>query len=120
MSLKNPTKIKPFKVPCVVFKVDGSPHYVEAGETVEILIDSSEPFTVFLPYLDLFDGQLYPAVDASSWTNDPAQEQWWGVRMTRIVGEGRSPIKEMPYCIYSKELNNFAVGNSPPTMILDP
>ena len=46
--------------------------------------------------------------------------KFWGVRMDRISKRNGSPVDEMPYCIYSKQDNTFAVGNSPPTMIVKP
>ena len=120
MSIANPTKIRPFKKPIEIFKVEGSPHYVEPDETVEILVDCVEPFTVFFPYFGLFDVTCQEAEDASSWTTDKPVHQWWGVRVTRIVPLGKSPITEMPYCIYNKDLNCFAEGNSPPKMVVNP
>ena len=120
MSNPIPIQIIPRKKPIEVFKVDGSPHYVEPDGTVEILIDCEEPFTVFLPYFGLFDVTCKEAEDASSWTTDKPVHQWWGVRVKRTVPMGESPIATMPYCIYSKDLNCFAEGNSPPAMGLKP
>jgi hypothetical protein len=120
MSIASPTKIIPLKKPIEIFKVDGSPHYVAPGETVEILVDCVKPFTVFFPYFGLFDVTCQEAEDASSWTGDTFKHQWWGVRVTRKVPLGESPIDKMPYCIYSKDLNCFAEGNSPPEMGLKP
>jgi len=126
-----------------VFQVDEPQIDVAPDETVDILIPGKEGFTVFLPYAGVFNAQVFEAVKNPYWAADTedakmqaasgeidsgesatvvkaTKEDVWGVRMTRIVKEDQSPIKEMPYCIYSKELNNFAVGNSPPTMKLDP
>ncbi len=114
-----------------VYQVDDPAAYVAPGETVEILIPGKEGFTVYLPIAGLFNAQVFEAEESPAWAQaamaeadgageDAAKDPLWGVRMTRIVQAGKSPIPKMPYCIYSKELNNFAVGNSPPEMVLDP
>ena len=125
MSISNPTTIVPYKIgerPEEVFKVDNSPLDVESGETVEILIPSPEGFTVYFPYPGFFNAQVFEAEEKPSWAiNPPDAEMWWGVRMTRISKPGtENPHDEISYCIYSKELNNFAVYNSPPKMKLEP
>ena len=104
----------------LVFKMDTPSVELEMGETLEILIDSTDSFTVFIPYPGIFAEQIFHAEDASSWTTENAEKKWWGVRMTRIIGYDMFPIREIPYCVYNKELNNFAVGNSPPTMVVKP
>lgn len=105
-----------------VFQVDNSPLKVKSGETVEILIPGPEGFTVYFPYPGFFDAQVYEAEEKPGWAvNPPNAEMWWGVRMTRISKRGTpNPHDGISYCIYSKELNSFAVGNSPPKMKLDP
>ena len=109
---------------------------VKPGDTVEILIPGSEGFTVYFPIGEHFDAQIFEAVKNPAWASEenaeelaaaagsdvePKKGNVWGVRMTRI-SEKCSELykKEFPYCIYSKELKNFAVGNSPPRMTLEP
>lgn len=110
-----------------VYQVD-SPIEVKLGETVEIRLDCMNGFTVFFPNAVFFGDHVFQADDNPSWgAGEPAPEhKWWGVRLTRTNIENPNVIKEkgkkreMAYCIYSKDLDNFAVGNSPPKMILDP
>ncbi len=132
-----------------VYHVATSPTTVEAGETLEILIPGKKGFTVYIPYAGVFNAQVFEAEENPTWAieenpADPkdkaqmeaasggaessddgtavqaAKETVWGVRMTRIAKENKAPVKFMPYCIYSKEFNTFAVGNSPPTMKVQP
>ncbi|MEN8007790.1 MAG: hypothetical protein ABFS42_12295 [Candidatus Krumholzibacteriota bacterium] len=150
----SPKKIRPYykennqsSDPKKVYKVDVSPQQVEAGETVEILINCEKGFSVYIPYEGVFNAQVFEAEknplwavdedekktkaelqaasgsgdsDAEGATLEASKETLWGVRMTRIAKENESPVDEMPYCIHSKDLNNFAVANSPPVMGLKP
>ena len=126
-----------------VFQVDKPQIKVEPNETVDILIPGKKGFTVFLPYAGVFNAQVFEAVKNPYWEEEkedakmqaasgeidsgesatavePTKGDVWGVRMTRIVKADDFSPKKMAYCIYSKELDNFAVGNSPPTMKLEP
>ena len=106
-----------------VFQVDQSPITVNKGETVDIVIDCLRGFSVFIPNAGFFGEYFFDSSDKHLWLPDQstAKEKWWGVRLTRTTLDNPNQSdKELPYCIYSKDLNNFAVGNSPPTMILDP
>ena len=109
---------------------------VNPGDTVEILIPGPEGFTVYFPIGEHFNAQIFEAVKNPEWAVEnsekemeaedglgvePKKEDVWGVRMTRVSEKCPEPYKkEFPYCIYSKELKNFAVGNSPPRMTLEP
>jgi hypothetical protein len=109
-------------VPENVFKVDQSPITVKPEEIVDILIDCTKGFSVFIPYPGFFGDYVFEATEQPIWAPDPstAKEKWWGARLKRTKPENQNSNKELSYCIYSKDLDNFAVGNSPPTMILDP
>ena len=138
MNKKVSKKIKPIRNPNykpnakeVVFQIADPPIKVAPGETVEILIPGPEGFTVYLPITGHFNAQVFEAVENPEWaleemaavsgsSSESAEKKFWGVRMTRISEAGAYPSGKFPYCIYSKELKNFAVGNSPPEMILDP
>jgi hypothetical protein len=119
----------------VVYQVSGPPIEVAPGETVDILIPGPFGFSVYLPIAGHFNAQVFEAVENPEWALEKEEkemvavsgsspestaEKFWGVRMTRISEKKHCPSGKFPYCIYSKELNNFAVGNSPPEMILDP
>ncbi len=105
-----------------VFKVDQSPITVKPGEIVDILMDCNNGFSVFIPYPSFFGDYVFKATEQPIWApnSSTADKKWWGVRLERTNLENQNSKKELPYCIYSNDLNNFAVGNSPPTMILDP
>jgi len=142
MSKKIPKKIKPVKNSNfkhnskeAVYQITDPPICVAPGETVEILIPGPKGFTVYFPIAGHFNAQVFEAVENPEWALEKEEkemvavsgsspeftsEKFWGVRMTRISEEKHCPSGKFPYCIYSKELNNFAVGNSPPEMILDP
>jgi hypothetical protein len=110
-----------------VYRV-GSPIEVSQGDEVVIKVDCQEGFTVFFPNAGFFGDHLYQANDDTSWSDgeDPAENKWWGVSLKRTNMDNPNKAREdgkkreAAYCIYSKDLDNFAVGNSPPKMILDP
>ncbi len=141
MNKKIPKKIKPVKNSNykhnpkeVVFQVADPRIKVAPGETVEILIPGSEGFSVYLPIGGHFNAQIFEAVENPEWAEEemaaasgsgskPIIENFWGVQMTRIstsFATPHNPEGEFPFCIFSKELQNFAVGNSPPKMGLKP
>jgi hypothetical protein len=138
MSQPDPKIIKPVRVPAPkpkegeeVFQVQGTPIVVAPGDTVEILLSSSKGFSVYLPFGGHFDAQVFEAVENPAWAMEEmaaaaggsmksSGDTFWGVRMTRISKAGEYEPEVFPYCIYSKELKTFAVGNSPPTMTLKP
>ena len=141
MRTKHSKKIKPEKNPHyelkpdeVVYQVSGDLIKVKPGETVEILIPGSEGFSVYLPIGGHFNAQIFEAVENPEWAEEemaaasgsgskPIIENFWGVQMTRIstsFATPHNPEGEFPFCIFSKELQNFAVGNSPPKMGLKP
>ena len=104
-----------------VFKMTQPEVNVGPGETFDITIDCQMGFSVYLPYPGFFAKQEWEAqpVPQGETTGPPAY-QWWRVRMTRNKGKNYSAIRKMAYCVYSKDLDNFAVGNSPPKMTLEP
>ena len=112
-----------FKVPIIADDVG-------PGDTVEILIPCEKGFTVYFPYNGHFNEQVFEAVENPEWAEEEMAAAaggegdsplaLWGVRMTRTSGEGAWPQKVFPFAIFSKELQNFAVGQSPPTMNLNP
>lgn len=141
MSPIKPKKIKPIRnskyvhnLKEEVFQIPGPPLNVKPGETVEILIPGAEGFTVYLPIGEHFNAQIFEAVENPEWAqeemaaasgseSESTDKKFWGVQMTRIstsFATKENPEGEFPYCIYSKELKNFAVGNSPPKMGLKP
>ena len=141
MNPNKPKKIKPIRNPKYVhnikeevLQVPGGPINVKPGETVEILIPGDEGFTVYFPIGEHFNAQIYEAVENPEWAqeemaaasgsaSESTDKKFWGVQMTRIsTSFATDDNKEgiFPYCIYSKQLKNFAVGNSPPQMGLKP
>ncbi len=125
----NPKKIKAkykkgyhAKNPENVYAVDKSPITVAPGETVEILIECKKGFSVMIPYAGFFGGNFFEATEQPPWAPPPSSggEKWWGVRLVRTMLKNPHANKEMAYCIYSKDLDNFAVANSPPRMGLKP
>ncbi len=141
MSPKKPKKIKPVRNPKYVhklneevFQISGPMINVKPGETVEILIPGPKGFTVYLPIGEHFNAQIFEALENPEWAQEEMEaasgsnsgsaiNKFWGVQMTRIstsFATPGNPEGEFPYCIYSKELKNFAVGNSPPKMGLKP
>lgn len=137
MNGPNSKKIKPVKKTNYqhtepnVYQVEGPPIEVAPGDTVEILIPGSKGFSVYLPIGGHFNARVFEAVENPAWameemaaaaggSMESSEEKFWGVRMTRISEEGAYPDVVFPYCIYSKEFKNFAIGNSPPTMNLKP
>ena len=94
---------------------------VAPGETFDITIDCKEGFKVYLPYPEFFE-----TMDSEAKVVDPGElgetpvDQWWRASMTRKKGDNHTPIREMAYCIYCKDLDNFAVGESPPKMTIEP
>jgi hypothetical protein len=126
-----------------LLKIGGDPVEVKLGDTVEILIYSEKGFSVFIPYTEVFNARVFEAEEEPKWATATdrkmakaaAEERsevpkkkgakatikkFWGVRMDRIAKTDKAPFKKMPYCIYSKQDNTFAVGNSPPTMVVRP
>jgi hypothetical protein len=104
-----------------VFKMTQPEVIVGPGETFDITIDCQMGFSVYLPYPGFFakqewEAQPVPPEDISG----APKHQWWRVRLTRNKGDNYSSIRKMAYCVYSKDLDNFAVGNSPPKMTLEP
>ena len=101
---------------------------VDKGETVVIKLDCKNGFTVLIPYKEIFGKHEFHATNHNSWAVGAGapKHEWWGVSMVRSNEDNPSKVvkkgkkKEVAYCIYSKDLDNFAVGNSPPKMILDP
>jgi hypothetical protein len=137
MDYPNSKKVRPVKksdykhTDSNIYKVEGPPIEVAPGETVEILIPGSEGFSVYLPIGGHFNAQVYEAVENPAWAREEMEAagggggstdyNFWGVRLTRTSKAGSYPPDEpFPYCIYSKEFMNFAVGDSPPTMNLNP
>ncbi len=146
MSAKKPKKIKPKKITNYahpkgepVFQITDSPIEVAPGDTVDILIPGPRGFTVYLPIGEHFNAQIFEAIENPEWAQAEMEAasgsgtegedvKFWGVRMIRTskkfdsgeVDPQGKPIRDFPYCIYSKELKNFAVANSPPKMELDP
>lgn len=104
-----------------VFRVTDPRIKIAPGDTFDITIDCKDGFKVFVPYPEFFE-----TIDTEAKVVDPGEigetpvDQWWRASMTRKKGENYTDIKEMAYCIYSKELDNFAVGESPPKMTIDP
>lgn len=114
---------------------DAPPIVVGPGDIVEIIITSPEGFSVYFPFVGHFDAQVFEAVKNPAWaieklememeateggSKKSSDDSVWAVRMTRISEVCEKEPKDFPYCIYSKNLKTFAVGNSPPTMTLDP
>jgi len=105
-----------------VFQVDKSPIIVKPEEDVDILIDCKEGFTVFIPKAAFFGKNIFEAEDPT-WVSGltTPRDKWWGVSLTRTkLKNPNEKTKDLAYCIYSKDLDNFAVGNSPPKMKLEP
>jgi len=126
---KTPKKIKAkFKAgytpgkPENVFLVEDSPVLVEPGDTVDIFFECTNGFSVLIPYAFFFNGNYFPATKQPSWAPKPSSPKKvvWGVRLIRSQMENPHPDKEMAYCIYSNDLDNFAVASSPPKMDLKP
>jgi hypothetical protein len=94
---------------------------VKPGETLDILVDCKKGFSVYLPYPMFFENpDLEAKPVGGNVNNKDAKEQWWRVQIKRKTGDNNTEIRRMAYCIYSKDLDNFAVGNSPPKMTLEP
>lgn len=94
---------------------------IAPGETFDITIDCKKGFKVFVPYPEFFESIDLEAkvIDPSEIGEDPV-DQWWRASMTRKKGNNNTDIREMAYCVYSKDLDNFVVGESPPKMTIDP
>lgn len=109
------------------FPVKNDP--IEPGDTVEIVIPGTEGFTVYLPYGEHFNAQVFEAVENPKWAlaeeeANSAEEHVkgpvWGVRMIRTSEKNTTPKGNFPFCIFSKEFETFAVSQSPPKMNLNP
>ena len=104
-----------------VYRVNHPSIHVGQGETFDITIDCKNGFKVFVPYPEFFD-----TIETEAKVVDPGEvgetpvDQWWRASMTRKKGDNHTDIDEMAYCIYSKDLDNFAVGESPPKMTIKP
>ncbi len=104
-----------------VFRVKPPSVTVGRGETFDILLNCRKGFSVYIPYPEFFetlDCEAKPVKPGE--ISDPPKKQWWRVQIKRKAGENFTDIEEMAYCIYSKDLDNFAVGNSPPKMTVKP
>ena len=106
----------------IVFRMDPRVVNVGPGETFNIVLDCKSGFKVYVPYPEFFD-----KVETEAKVVDPQEigatpdEQWWRASLTRKPGNNNHPtIRQMAYCVYSKDLDNFAVGDSPPKMTLEP
>ena len=126
---KNPKKIKAKykpkyfpKNPENVFQVDKSPMLVEPGDTVDIYFECTNGFSVLIPFAGFFGGNYFPATKQPSWAPQPTNPKMavWGVRLVRTQLNNPNTKTEMAYCIYSNDLDNFAVASSPPKMDLKP
>ncbi len=119
---KNPKEEKVIKVPVIT-------DAVKPGDTVEIVIPGEEGFTVYLPYGEHFNAQIFEAVENPEWAlaEQEASEGGsavtgpvWGVRMIRTSKTNTTPKGDFPFCIFCKEFQTFAVSQSPPRMNLHP
>ena len=96
------------------------------GESLNIDIDCQEGFTVFIPYAGLFhavDGsdQIFEASEISPPDiSGKILRKLWRVTLIRKNQVNPYAKKKFAYCIYSPELDNFAVASSPPKMNLNP
>ena len=134
---KKKIKVKPVKITGpqpkpspAYFQVPVIADDVGPGDTVEILIPSEKGFTVYFPYSGHFNAQVFEAVENPEWAEEEMAAAaggggesplpLWGVRMTRTSGIGAWPQKVFPFAIFSKDFQNFAVGQSPPKMNLHP
>ena len=89
-----------------ILRVDKPEINIKAGDTVVLhMPDLNEP-VVMIPVKDVFTHQIYTA--------QPGEHT---IKMTV-----NNPLKfkklKFGYAIYSQEIMDFAVGNSPPTMVL--
>ena len=89
-----------------ILRVDKPEINIKAGDTVVLhMPDLNEP-VVMIPVKGVFEKQIYTA--------DPGEHT---IKMTV-----RDPLNitnlTFGYAVYSRELKDFAVGNSPPTMVL--
>jgi hypothetical protein len=111
-----------------VFLVHNISPAVKPGDTVEFLIEGDLGYTVYFPYGEHFNAQVFEAIKNPHWAageiaelrNGNTSLNYWGVQMTRISVECHLEDKVLPFCIFSKKFQTFAVGNSPPKMTLDP
>jgi hypothetical protein len=109
-----------------VFKIDDNQIIdVKKGESLDIELDSEGGFTVFIPFAGLFEpvgnsDQIFEAFEVNPIDVDETiTHKLWRVRLQR-KNEDNPGRKNFAYCIYSHELDNFAVASSPPKMNLDP
>ncbi len=99
---------------------------IKMGESLDIDIDCQDGFTVFIPYAGLFhpvDGsdQIFEASEIfPSDISGKVLRKLWRVTLTRKNQANPYANKKFAYCIYSPELDNFAVASSPPKMNLNP
>lgn len=112
-----------------VIEVDPVTDPVAPGDTVEILIPGDMGFTVYLPYGEHFNAQIFEAVKNPEWalaemeaTDGGAETAGdiWGVQMTRTSEVNNTPLGNFPFCVFCKEFETFAVSQSPPKMNLHP
>lgn len=105
----------------LVHKVKVSPQTIKPGEVVDIDIDCPDGFSVFIPFPMFFGDQVFDAVPVPPKDiTQPAKDKWWRVQLTRTNLPNPNANKELAYCIYMKDLDNFAVASSPPKMNLNP
>lgn len=106
---------------------------VAPGDTVEIVIPGEMGFTVYLPYGEHFNAQIFEAVKNPEWAlaemestqggtegGAEAPGDVWGVQMIRTSKVNNTPTGEFPFCVFCKEFETFAVSASPPKMNLNP
>jgi hypothetical protein len=109
------------KNPEDVYRVTNPRINIAPGETFDITIDCKNGFKVFVPYPEFFETIDFEAKEVDQGEiGEAPKDKWWRASMTRKTGNNNTDIREMAYCIYSKDLDNFAVGESPPKMTIEP
>ena len=112
-----------------VIEVPSIPEDVAPGDTVEIVIPGEMGFTVYLPYGEHFNAQIFEAVKNPEWAlaeleatdgGADATGDVWGVQMVRTSEVNNTPTGNFPFCVFCKEFETFAVSQSPPKMNLHP
>ena len=77
------------------------------GDSVEFKTVNNKDATILIPHGNLFgeDNRVFDLDEKNQWTQ------------TLTVSNIEAGV--YPYAVYCKESNDFAEGNSPPTMIID-
>jgi len=81
------------------------------GQAVTFIHEGEQGGRVFIPHPELFveEGFVHPLERTPE-----------GFRLTLHVREHAKRQEAFDYAVFSNDLERFAVGNSPPRMILDP